>query len=30
MYDTEKETQKQTKREIFTGKMDLRGRKKDL
>lgn len=23
-------TQKQTKREIFTGKMDLRGRKKDL
>ena len=41
MYDTErggeknnnkqkqKHTQKQTKREIFTGKMDLRGRKKD-
>lgn len=29
MYDTEEnKTQKQTKREIFTGTMDLRGRKK--
>lgn len=26
----EKKTQKQTKREIFTGKMDLRGRKKTM
>lgn len=30
MIRRKKKTQKQTKREIFTGKMDLRGRKKDL